>query len=362
MPSPTEVPEETGLARLPRVVQWIVLLGVTAVVSAVLVLAKFPAEFLIGPMIAAVLVGVNGATIRLHGASFNAAQGVIGVLVAASISIGIFSAFLDDWYIFLAAVVGTLIASSALGWLISTWKIMPGTTGVWGSAPGASTAMVLMADAFGADARLVAVMQYLRVILVSIAATIVSKLWVAAPALPVDGPLWFPPIDWVPFLSTVAVVVAGGLGGRALRLPAPFFLGTFSLAVALHLGGGVSFQLPEWLLAISYTVIGWTIGLNFTRPILIRAMRTLPQIIASILALMAVCGAIAWILVQVFDIDPLTAYLATSPGGLDSVAIIAAASKTVDMSFVMSLQLARFLMVLLFGPAISKLVARHVRE
>jgi uncharacterized membrane protein AbrB (regulator of aidB expression) len=34
----------------------------------------------------------------------------------------------------------------------------------------------------------------------------------------------------------------------------------------------------------------------------------------------------------------LTAYLATSPGGMDSVAIIAAAAQHVDISFVMALQ------------------------
>ena len=61
-------------------------------------------------------------------------------------------------------------------------------------------------------------------------------------------------------------------------------------------------------------------------------------------------------------IDPLTAYLATSPGGLDTVAIVAAASDNVNLSFVMALQTARFVFVLLFGPAIARLVARFVKE
>ena len=61
-----------------------------------------------------------------------------------------------------------IAASSLLGYLISRWKVLPGTTAVWGSTPGAASAMVLMADAFGADARLVAFMQYLRVIFVSV--------------------------------------------------------------------------------------------------------------------------------------------------------------------------------------------------
>ena len=90
----------------------------------------------------------------------------------------IFVSFFAEWPLFLGIVVATLMASSLLGYLISRWKVLPGTTAVWGSTPGAASAMVLMADAFGADARLVAFMQYLRVIFVSMAAALIARLWV----------------------------------------------------------------------------------------------------------------------------------------------------------------------------------------
>jgi membrane AbrB-like protein len=157
-------------------------------------------------------------------------------------------------------------------------------------------------------------------------------------------------------------VFVGSFAGRLLRLPSPFFMGVFLVATALHLGLDVDFQLPNWLLAVSYALIGWSIGLNFTRAILLHATKALPQIVGSIVVLIAFCGALAWVLVEATGVDPLTAYLATSPGGMDAVAIIAAASRDVDISFIMALQLARFLMVLLFGPVIARLVARLVRE
>ena len=47
---------------------------------------------------------------------------------------------------------------------------------------------------------------------------------------------------------------------------------------------------------------------------------------------------------MVAGVDPLTAYLATSPGGSDSIAIIAA-STNVDVSFVMAMQTVRMLAV-----------------
>ncbi len=46
-----------------------------------------------------------------------------------------------------------------------------------------------------------------------------------------------------------------------------------------------------------------------------------------------------------------------SPGDADSVAIIAASSH-VDLPFVMAMQMARFILVLLVGPALARTVAR----
>lgn len=62
------------------------------------------------------------------------------------------------------------------------------------------------------------------------------------------------------------------------------------------------------------------------------------------------------LLVWFAGVDPLTAYLATSPGGADSVAIIAANTK-VDMPFVMAMQSGRFIVVMLIGPALARYIA-----
>ena len=219
-----------------------------------------------------------------------------------------------------------------------------------------------MADAFGADARLVAFMQYLRVIFVSMAAALIARLWVDTSGVEPAPIIWFPPIDWPAFAATLAIA-AGRCGCRLAAAHSCRHLSRpDDIGIALHLGGYVELQLPPWLLAISYAVIGWSIGLNFTRTILRHAARALPQIVASILALIAFCCGARLCDEPDAGIDPLTAYLATSPGGMDSVAIIAAASNQVDISFVMALQTARFLIVLLAGPPLARLLARRVGE
>lgn len=359
---PAESPRPEPLTGKPAWLQWLLLLFVSALFSFLLEFAALPGALLIGPMLAAIVAGTYGASVRAPKLGFAVGQAVVGVLIASSLSPTIFLSFAARWPLFLAVVLATVAASSFLGYLISRWRIMPGSTAVWGSSPGAATAMVLMAEAFGADARLVAFMQYLRVIFVTVAAALIARLWVDTSGVVVPPTIWFPPIEILPFAATAGVVAIGCLLGPLVRLPSPYFLGALIVGTVLHLAGGVDFQLPEWLLAISYALIGWTIGLNFNRAILRHAARVLPQIILSILVMIAFCGGLAWLLVYEMGVDPLTAYLATSPGGMDSVAIIAAASDTIDISFVMALQTARFLFVLVFGPPIARMIARLVKD
>lgn len=61
-------------------------------------------------------------------------------------------------------VVGTTVtATTIIGWMLMRFGVLPGTTGAWGTLPGAAPAMTALADQHGGDARMVAIMQYLRV-------------------------------------------------------------------------------------------------------------------------------------------------------------------------------------------------------
>jgi uncharacterized protein len=202
-------------------------------------------------------------------------------------------------------------------------------------------------------------MQYTRVFCVAVVASLVSRLWVAGSGAPMPEVAWLPVIAWTSFAETVVVAGAGAILGHRLRIPGgPLFV-PLCLGVLLQDTGLLTIELPPWLLAMSYALIGWSIGMRFTRSILTHAARALPRVIASTLTLIAVCGLFAAGLVLMAGLDPLTAYLAMSPGGLDSVAIIAASS-TVDLPFVMAMQTARFLVVLLTGPSLARFIARRV--
>ncbi|MRT06151.1 AbrB family transcriptional regulator, partial [Ewingella americana] len=211
----------------------------------------------------------------------------------------------------------------------------------------------------GADVRLVAFMQYLRVLFVATAAAFVARMSLGDSASAAAAVVWFPPIDWR-FGVTLLLALAGVWLGPRLRIPSGALLLPAFVGAVLHSTDTMTLQVPEWLLAIAYTLIGWSVGLRFTRPIFKLALRTLPQMIASIIGLMVLCGAMAWLLTKVLHVDMLTAYLATSPGGLDTVAIIAAGSN-VNLGFVMAMQTLRLLTIIVTGPAMARFISRSAK-
>ena len=255
-------------------------------------------------------------------------------------------------------LIGTVILfAAALGYVLTRLKVLPGTTAVWGSSAGAATAMVLMSGAFGGDMRLVAVMQYLRVACVGLVASLVARAFLPAGAAAPASIVWFPPVAPGPLLATLALGVGGAIVGVKSKIPAGALLVPMFVGAPLSASHLLTITLPPWLLAICYALVGWSIGLRFTREAILYAWKQLPIILASIFTLIALCGGLAFALHEAAGTDALTAYLATSPGGADAVAIIAASSR-VDLPFVMAMQIGRLLVALLVGPTLARTIAR----
>ncbi|MDK4731257.1 AbrB family transcriptional regulator [Rhizobium sp. CNPSo 3490] len=344
-------------AGLPK---WALLLALSTAFTIFLELSALPASLLIGPMVAAMVLTltVGKGKLRVPLLPLQFGQVLVGLMMARTITPDILGAMVKDAPLFLLFVFSVIAIATGLGWLLTRWQVLPGTTAVWGSSPGAASAMVIMSEAYGADARLVAFMQYLRVVFVAVGASVISRLWVATDGGEPPPLVLFPPVDWPAFAATIAFAGSCAYGVRLLRIQGgmiivPLFLGAFLQGIGI-----LKIELPMWLLAIAYALVGWSIGLRFTRSIISHVARALPRVAACIVLLMALCGCMAAALHVFAGIDPLTAYLATSPGGADSVAIIAASSD-VDVPFVMAMQTGRFLVILLIGPALARFIARR---
>jgi uncharacterized protein len=339
--------------------QWALLLVLSVVFSALFEWIRLPGALLLGPMVGGIIVHTSGGHVELPKLPVEGARAVIGLLLARAITPTVIVEFGHQWVLFIGVVLATICFSVGLGWIATRLKWFEGTTAIWGLMPGAANLMLLMADAFGADARLVAFMQYLRVVFVALVASFIGALFVHIGAVAAPHLVWFPAPD-IGLLETIALVVIGGYLGARSPIAGGVMIVPMILGMALHLSGLVPVELPQWLLAASYAFIGWNVGLRFTRPALVYALRTLPQTLLCIIVMVALCGGLALVLVKVLGVDPLSAYLATSPGGADSVAIIATSAR-VDVPFVMALQTVRILVLVAIGPIVSRMLPESKR-
>jgi membrane AbrB-like protein len=340
---------------------WIRLLALSLPLAWGARLLGFPAAFLVGPMIGAVLFSLSTSIkVRVPRPALVGVQALLGCAIARAITSSFLVSMSRNGLLMLLVVAVTILAGALVGWVLVRYGALPGTTAAWGSSPGGASAMIAMAEEHGADVRLVAFMQYLRVILVVLTVTLVSTFLLGSASHPATS---LPPLlvatPLVPTLVTLAIALIAGLLGKVSRIPAGPLLVPMILGGALH-ALGVELVLPPWLLAIANMALGWHVGLGFDRSILRHVLRAIPQLLASSFLLIGLCALSSWMLTQWIDLDPLTAYLATSPGGLDSIAIIALGSQ-VDISFVMAVQTLRLFLVILVGPRIAKWLCRGAR-
>ena len=336
--------------------RWTALVAVSAALAYGLSRAHFPAALLLGPMLAAIIFGVRGAGLSLSRPLFLAAQAVIGCLVARSATTEIAATLREDGFIILAVVGVTVAAGALTGLALTRLRVLPGTTAAWGSSPGGAAAMVAMAEDYGADPRLVAFMQYVRVAAVVLSASLVARL-LADAAGPAGAGSPEESWTWLGLAATIAVAAVGYGLASLLRLPSAPLVGPMGLGAILHATGLLDIALPGPALDAAYAAIGWYVGLRFNRRTLDATLHALPGVLTATGAIIGLCGLWAWALTHWLPIDFLTAFLATSPGGLDSVAIIALGSRA-DVSFVLAVQTLRLFVVLATGPILAKWIAR----
>ena len=111
---------------------------------------------------------------------------------------------------------------------------------------------------------------------------------------------------------------------------------------------------PPGVPQVAFLVLGLRVGLLFDRASIKRAGRLLPIVLASAAGLVIACAGLGWVLTALTDIDGLTAYLSTTPGGIDSVAIMALGSGA-DAPLVLEVQMLRLFAVILAGALLARL-------
>jgi uncharacterized protein len=336
--------------------RWIVLGALVALASAACGAVRLPSPELFGGLIGGVAVALGtGWCLVVPRAAVSGAQGVIGVAIGAYVQASTIRALGHDLIPVLGVCLATLLLTVVAGLVLARVTDLDRATAAFGMIAGGASGIIAVADDLGADNRLVAVLQYLRVLAIIVLAPLVTSLvfpgartggsFGAAPAASSPG-------DVALFLALSLAV--GVLAARAVRLPARWLLGPMLVAAGLALAGApFAGAVPAWLQRLAFAAIGLQVGLRFTTESLRAAGRALLPGLAMILALIAACALLGVALAGAAHVSELDGYLATTPGGL-YVVLATAVGSGADTTFVLAVQVLRLFAMLLAAPLLAR--------
>src|SRR6185295_6903879 len=354
-----------SLAAMRALAPWVALAAATGAAGAALGAAGVPSSYLFGALLLGLAVAITWPErLEVPARAFAAAQAVTGVTLGAYLQSSALSAVGRSWLPVLLASAATLLLSLGAGVALARFTATDTRTAALGMVAGGASGIVGMADDLGGDDRLVAFMQYARVLIVVLLTPLLvpvafSGHHVAGAPSVASGPVFGHPVDWA---ATIALAVAGAIVGRRIRLPAATLLGPMILSGAVTLasiGGG--FAVPPVLRETAFAVIGLRIGLRVTVATVRLVGRLLVPVTLCILGLVVACFGLAVGLELTTSASLLDAYLATTPGGLYAVLAVAFGAGA-NTTFIIAVQGLRVLVMVLLAPLAVRRLAGTGRQ
>lgn len=153
-------------------------------------------------------------------------------------------------------------------------------------------------------------------------------------------------------LFTLITAVVGGVLFSLLYIPVPWLLGPM---IATLLATNVLKLNLLWLGSIrnaGMIIVGYTIGLSMTSSALHEMALQLPFMLLMTVLLLLFCACIAYVVSNVSDHDYRTLLLASIPGGLSQIILLAEETKGINLGVVTITQVIRLIIIIIVMPLI----------
>jgi membrane AbrB-like protein len=229
------------------------------------------------------------------------------------------------------------------------------TSAFLAASPGALSQITVLAIEKGADVSAIAVVQTMRVILLTAALPLLLALSGITPsplpalAIEIASPLGL--------AGLIGASVAAALLLRMAKFPASWMFGAMIGSSVLHGTGLIDGGLPPWMRAVALVGIGTLIGSRFAR----MESRTLFSHLKAALGSFAIAIVISAIFVAVIALTTAVRFadvlVAFAPGAMDAMLALAL-TLHIDPIFVGAHHLSRFVFVTIATPGIVHLFGR----
>ena len=229
------------------------------------------------------------------------------------------------------------------------------TSAFLAGSPGALSQITMLAIERGADVSAIAVVQTMRVIILTAALPMLLALTGIAPSSsPTAVTAIASPLE---LAALIAASVAAALVLRLVKFPASWMFGAMIGSSVLHGTGLIEGGLPPWVRGIALVGIGSLIGSRFAR----MKTRVLLSHVNAALGSFAVAVAISAIFVAVIALTTPVRFsdivVAFAPGAMDATLALAL-TLHIDPIFVGAHHLSRFVFVTIATPGIIHLFGR----
>jgi membrane AbrB-like protein len=317
-----------------------------------------PLPWMIGPLFASAAACMLGVPLRAPVQAREAGQWAIGSALGLYFSAPVLVVLARYAGWIALAVAFALALGTAGGWLLHKLSGADRSTAFFAMAVGGAAEMAVQAERHGARVDWVAAAHSLRIMMVVVTIPYGVRWWSANGLGPGLDPYVAAAsgIDYPGLALLVLATSAGALLLKRLRVPNAWVIGPLLVALALTASGVNLSRLPEWMIRGGQLLIGVSLGTRFTPEFVHTAPRYLASVAACALAAMLLAAGFALALAHLAGIQPGTALLATSPGGIAEMSLTARVMH-LGVPIVTAFHVSRMLVVVLVIGPVYRLVA-----
>jgi membrane AbrB-like protein len=345
-------PAMPGRAKILSVVET---LALGAAGGALFLLLNLPGGLISGAMIAVGIAAIAGRPLAMPPILTQSVLVLLGISLGSLVSRQLLQHMSAYPLTIALLALATFCSTFGSSLYLQRFHGWDQTSAFLAGSPGALSQITILAAEKGADVPAIAVVQTMRVIILTAALPLLLAVTGIAPSSPPATAVAIAsPIE---LAALIAAAVAVALLLRLTKFPASWMFGAMIGSSVLHGTGLIEGGLPPWVRAAALVGIGALIGSRFAR---MRTKTLLSHVIAA-LGSFAIAIMISAIFVAVIVLTTHVRFadvvVAFAPGAMDAMLALAL-TLHIDPIFVGAHHLSRFVFVTIATPGIVHLFGR----
>ena len=282
-----------------------------------------PIPWMIGPMLAVAAVNLMGVRVQSIPFGRQTGQVILGSAVSIYFTPTVVAALGTNFLPILLATLAAFVIGGMGALVMTRVSGIDAKSAFFSSIPGGSMAMAVLAQRYGAQIPPVAVTHSLRISIVVVTIPfaltyggIPLEVSAYTPQLPFD--IWI----LIPWLACGFLV--GGLSEK-FNFHNGYMMMPIFLGAGLTISGVELSSVPGWMTDFAQLMFGLILGERYERAFFARHRLFIPFALINALFIVVASVAAALALAWSFNLSVATMIIATAPGGLPEMTIVAQA-------------------------------------